>query len=501
MNTEQNKNGKMKKSSSPQNRKTLKIGSFSITMTAVVIVICVLVNLFINELPVSLTKLDYSALQLFTIGDETEAVLAGLDTDVNMYLLAERGSEDSTVLTLLERYESMNDHIHVSTIDPATNPAFITKYTQETLNANSVIVESSQRYYVVDYYDIYTVQYSEEDYYNYLYYGVTPTGTQYFNGELAFTTAVDFVSREDLPVLYSLTGHGETALSAAYQEYVTTGNVDMAEFSLLTVDGIPEDCSAILINNPVSDINSDELAMLEQYLAEGGNIILVTSYKSYSELMMPNLTSLTGSLGLESADGVIVEGSRSNYTGYPYTLLPSFGTKTSGPLSLISDSTQYTLMEMAHGILENGSSSGTVIPMLATSSSAYVKDIHSGNATTWEKEDGDIAGMSYVGAAVYGAADGTRGDEYKFVWYSSPSITDENADYYVSGGNSDVFMGSVNWMAENKINLSILAKQLQVEALVLDAGQASFWSTVTIFVLPLAALSIGFVVWFRRRKR
>ena len=64
-----------------------------------------------------------------------------------------------------------------------------------------------------------------------------------------------------------------------------------------------------------------------------------------------------------------------------------------------------------------------------------------------------------------------------------------------------MFIGSVNWMAENKINLSILAKQLQVEALVLDAGQTSLWSIVTIFVLPLSVLVIGFAVCFKRRKR
>lgn len=499
MNTEQ-KNTK-KKSSLSQNRKTVKIGSFSITMTAVVIVICVLVNLFVSELPATFTKLDTSSRQLFTVGEETESVLAGLDTDVRMYLVAERGTEDANILTLLERYESMNSHIRVSKVDPATNPAFIGKYTEENVSPNSVIVESDLRHYVVDYYDIYTVEYTEEEYYYYMYYGVQPTGTSYFNGELAFTTAVDYVSRTDLPILYSLTGHGETALSAAYSGYVTAENIAMSELSLLTVDTIPADCSAILINNPTSDINSDELAMLQNYLAQGGNVILVTAYNSYSELLMPNMTVLVNAMGLESVDGIIVEGNRNNYTGYPYTLLPSFGTRTTGPLSLISESTQYALMEMAHGILETGEGSGTVIPMMATSASAYVKDILSGNATTWEKEEGDITGMTYVGAAVYGTADGTRGDEYKFVWYSSPTITDENADYYVSGGNSDVFIGSVNWMAENKINLSILAKQLQVEALVLEASQISFWSAVVIFVLPLGILAIGFVVWMKRRKR
>ena len=107
----------------------------------------------------------------------------------------------------------------------------------------------------------------------------------------------------------------------------------------------------------------------------------------------------------------------------------------------------------------------------------------------------------YTAAAVTGTADGTRGTEYKFVWYASPSISSSSDDSYVSGGNSAVFMGSVSWMAENKISLSILAKQLQVEALTLTAAQSSIWSIVVIFVLPLALLAAGFVIWIRRRKR
>ena len=66
MNTEK----KMKKAAAPAaGRKTLKIGSFSVTVTAVVIAIAVLLNLFVNELPGSITKLDTSALQLFTVGE------------------------------------------------------------------------------------------------------------------------------------------------------------------------------------------------------------------------------------------------------------------------------------------------------------------------------------------------------------------------------------------------------------------------------------------------
>ena len=129
------------------------------------------------------------------------------------YIAAQRGSEDSTIEELLDRYAAMNSHISVKTVDPVTNPTFIEQYTTKQLSQNSVIAVSGKRCYAVAYNEIYTVTYSDEELYYYLYYGQQPTGTPYFNGELCFTTALDYVTRNDLPKAYMLMGHGETALS------------------------------------------------------------------------------------------------------------------------------------------------------------------------------------------------------------------------------------------------------------------------------------------------
>ena len=487
---------KQKKTRAPGGKRVLKLGSISLTTTAVVIAVVVVLNLLVGELPATVTKIDQSALGLYTVGEETETILAGVDTDVHFYVLAERGMEDTTILTLLERYEALNHHVRVETVDPATRPTFIAQYTEDTLSQNSVIVASGLRHTIVNYSDIYQTQYSEEDYYNYLYTGQMPSGTKYFNGELAFTSAIDYVTRADLPMLYSLTGHGETALSSTYQGYITSENIGMAELSLLTVDEIPADCTAILIANPTSDINADERDMLSRYIVEGGSILLVTGYDHYSEAGMPNLAALCSEMGLESVDGLVIEGSRDRYTGYPYSLLPSIGSTV--PMTELSESVKYALMNASHGIVSTGTAS--VYPILTTSSQAYVKSISGEGITTFEKEDGDISGTCYVGVGASGEADGTRSDTYKFVWYSSPSIVDESTDQYVSGGNSAVFMASVGWMAENPVSLSILAKQLQVEALTLTAGQQTFWAATVTVILPIAVLAIGFAVWFRRRK-
>lgn len=480
------------------NKKYLKIGSFSITMTAVVIAVVIVVNLFAEEIPATYTKFDLSSANLFSVGTETETILAGVDETVTMTVLAQRGNENANIMELLDRYAALSPYIRIKTVDPITNPAFIEKYTAEQVSENSVVVESGKRSYVVDYNDIYTVEYSEEELYYYYYYGQYPTGTPYFSGELALTTAVDYVTRDDLPTAYTLTGHGETALSATMESYISAENIArVSDYSLLTVDALPEDCSSVIINQPTSDYSADEIEKLRTYLDEGGNLILITGALSFNSNLMPNLASLCASVGLESADGIVIETDQNHYMMTPHYLIPNLGSTASGPLSLLSNSNIYVLANASHGILADGSAN--VTPLLTTTSGAYVKSDLSGDDLA--KADGDLSGMVYVGAAVESSANGVRNDQSKFVWFSTPAIADEAADMYVSGGNSAVFMSCVNWMSENKTSLSILAKQLQVEALTVPEADAAIWSIVVIFAIPLAFIGCGFMVWFRRRKR
>ena len=172
-------------------------------------------------------------------------------------------------------------------------------------------------------------------------------------------------------------------------------------------------------------------------------------------------------------------------------------TTSTGPLELLSNPKIYVLANASHGILSDGSKS--VIPLLSTTQNAYVKSDLSGEDLS--KSEGDLSGMVYVGAAVENAANGTRNDTSKFVWFSTPGIVDEFADMYVSGGNSAVFMATINWMSENTTNLSIMAKSMQVQALTIPELDASVWSTIVTIIIPVAIMAFGFIVWIKRRKR
>lgn len=476
------------------NMRALKSGSYSLVVCATALVLVIVVNLVMGALPSTYTKLDTSTMGLYEISDETVGIVGAVEMPVTMYLVAPRGQEDSTIWELMNRYKDLSSQITIKTVDPDTNPGFVTKYTADTLTTNSVIVESELRHYVVDYNSIYVVSYdnmTEQDYYNYIYYGIEPTGTPYFYGEMMLSQAIDYVSSASIPTVYMLTSHNEDALSETMQATFTTNNILTEELGLLGIDAIPEDCSAILVNNPKTDISVYEAEMLTEYLQNGGNMILLTDFRYYTQEKMPNLATVTALMGMQSEDGLLVEGNRSNYYSDPTYLLPVLG--TAGPATMLNSTNMYVLLPHAHGIVLTGTGDASAASLLKTTTSSFVKKADE-NITTYEKEEGDAEGSFSVSAY------STLG-ESKFVWYSSPHIINDSMDYYVNGGNSTLFMASVNWMCEKAVSVSITAKTLQVESLVVPAGAAGMWAIILTVALPVAILVGGFVIWFRRRRR
>ena len=109
-------------------------------MTAVVLAIVVVINLVVGQIPVKYTQFDLTDNQLYTITDQTKTFVKGLDSDVDVYLVAQSGQEDEQIQKVLERYESLSSHIKVHTKDQVVNPSFTKDYTDSSLSDNSLIV-------------------------------------------------------------------------------------------------------------------------------------------------------------------------------------------------------------------------------------------------------------------------------------------------------------------------------------------------------------------------
>ncbi|MGM9625087.1 MAG: Gldg family protein, partial [Eubacteriales bacterium] len=141
----------MSKNTNTTNARSTKMGAYSAFLTLVVIAFVVVVNLMVGELPTTMTKFDTSSLQLYTLSDTTVSMVKGLNEDVTMYYIVQNGTEDANIEEILNRYASYSSRVKIRVIDPTSNPSFSSKYTDDTLSNNSVIVESAKRSSVVMY--------------------------------------------------------------------------------------------------------------------------------------------------------------------------------------------------------------------------------------------------------------------------------------------------------------------------------------------------------------
>ena len=73
-------------------------------------------------MPARITQFDTTSNQLFTISQQTEQIVGGLEEEVRIYWIVQSGQEDGTLETLLSRYTTMNSKIHVEKKTPTCTP-------------------------------------------------------------------------------------------------------------------------------------------------------------------------------------------------------------------------------------------------------------------------------------------------------------------------------------------------------------------------------------------
>ena len=466
--------------------RAFRAGGYSLAAAAIVIAIAVALNLMVGALPASWTKVDLTDTGLYSLSSQTEQLVAGLEEDVTVYWIVQDGSQDSTMEQLLERYKSLSKHLDVVEKDPVVYPSFAQQYTDATLYNNSLIVVCGDRSRYISYYDIYVTDYSS-------YYTNGTTSTQ-FAGESELTSAIDYVTNEDLPTVYTLTGHGESDLPSELSQGAEDENLLLEELSLVNGEDVPEDADAIILYSPQRDISSDEKDALLTYLQGGGKLLLVTDY---TDTDMPNLAELMEYYGTALMDGIVLEGDSDHHMrGYNYYLLPDINSH---------DITQplmdgyYILMPVAQGItvsdeLRDGL---TVTQLLTTSDSAYAK-ADGYNITTFDKEEGDTDGPFALGVAI---TEEVEGGQTGIVWLTTSYMFDSDNNMRVAGANNDLFLNALDWMCQRESAISIRAKDLSTEYLTVPSSTASTWSLILVAVVPLAFLACGAVVTIRRRRR
>ena len=468
------------KQKTPGNQLAFKGGSYSLFVTAIVLAILIVINIFASALPTSLTKYDISASKLYSITSNTKVVVNNLQQDITIYWVVQADMEDAIIENLLGKYESLSSHIEVIKKNPDVFPTFTEQYTDEDVPNNSLIVESGDRYRYISYDDLYETEF---DSYSYTYV------TSGFDGEGAITSAIDYVVTEDLPQLYVLEGHGEAELPATFTDSVDKANIEVNSLSLLTVDEVPEEADAIVIYAPESDISEEEKTMLADYADNGGKLLVMAGPVEGTTLT--NLNSLLSDYGVEMTEGIVIEGDRNYYAfGYPYILMPEMASSNITD-TLIAEN-YYPILPLAQGMTVGTTTKGTVTELMTTSYDAFSK-VAGFELASYEYEDGDIYGPFTLAVSIETNGAG------QIIWFSASDFLDDMYNAYSSGANVDLAMNALSSLIGEREAIAIRSKSLNYNYLTINDSTASTLKTLMIGVFPIVYLGIGIFVIVRKR--
>jgi len=467
-------------SESGGSRQALMGGTYAMAVTAVVLAILIVVNIFAAKLPANLTKLDISASKLYSITSNTKVVVNNLQQDVTIYWVVQADQEDSVLENLLSKYESLSPHISVVKKNPDVYPTFTQQYTSESVPNNSLIVVSGERSRYVSYNDIYLV---DSDMYSYSY-------TTSFDGEGAITSAIDYVVTEDLPRMYVLMGHGEQDLPQTFADTVEKENIVTQSLSLLTSDEIPQDAACVLLYAPQSDLSETEAQMLTDYADEGGKLLVIAGPVDGQEF--PNLHSVLNHYGITVQEGIVIENDRNHYAfGYPYLLMPDMES------SEITDSlieSRYTpIFPVAQGLKISDSAPG-VTSLLTTSSLSYSK-LAGFALDTYEWEEGDAEGPFSIGVSI-----DTQGGG-QVIWLAASDFLGDMYNAYSSGANVDLTMNALSALMGQREAIAIRSKSLNYNYLTISASTAATLKFLMIGLFPLTYLGFGIAIFVTKRRK
>lgn len=462
--------------------RTFSISAFSSATIVAVLVLVVLVNMIATQLPASIASIDMTKEKLYSITDDTKELVKNLNEDVTIYVLNNENNQDDTVAQTLQSYADLSNHIKIEYKDPVKYPNFYLDYTNSALEQNSLVVVSDKRSKAINYYSLYETQM------DYTTYSTTTTG---YDAEGQITSAISYVTSDELPKVYIIEGHDEMTLEAEYQNALEKENIETESINLLQYENIPEDAKAIMILSPISDFSSDDADKVIAYLQKGGRALITTGV---TDKDMANFKRILEYYHITLHDGMIVEGDTNHYYSNPFYILPDVASDnlTSGIYG-----SKYIFAPYAQAMTVEETEDVSVTPLLTTTESSYNKaDIN--NMESYEKKEGDLAGPFNLGMLL----EKQEGDTTSVAAvFSSEALFTASASEMVSGANLQLFSNIFSEYADHEVTVSIPVKSMERSTLTVTKSSFIMVTFMTVVVIPFGAIVTGFVIWFKRRRR
>lgn len=483
-------------------KKTFSISAFSIGGIIAAFAIVILANFIMTKVPDKYTEADLTQNKLYKLSSDTKKYLKSYKTDTTIYVYGTKSSLNEVENKTIKQFTEANKHIKSKYIDPSTNPTFISAYTSDSLQTGSLIVVntsgsdsntsdsvSNDKYKVVSYEDIFESSFDYSSYSSYI---------SAYDGEGEIISALNYVSSEDKPKIYELTGDSEYALEKTFTGAISKLNISDESLNLLSTDSVPEDCDLLIIHAPQSDLSMNSIEKIKSYIDNGGRVMI--DFELLSASSLTNLKSMLSDYGITVLDGTVCEMDQNYYYNSQFELLPEVET---GDIGKGIDTNMSIYAPYSVGLKYDENSDNTFTPILKTSDTAIVKpsytDVDSLQEATYNgtiaKEEGDIEGPFYLGLREDTTSKG------QITVFGSAYMFSENNGAMFSTKNVTLFSQAVATAIPDTVDsVSIPSKSIEGASILVSSLFARIYFIFCVWVIPIALIIFGVVVWAVRRK-
>lgn len=468
-----------------------KYGTLSTALTALVIVVVIAVNMVLSVLTDSYSwALDFTSTGLYDISDATKQVVNSLadDEKIEITVFYDEVGYPHYLAEPIKRFKNLSDNISVTYVNPEKNPAALNQYgSQYNVQAGAVVVKGGERIRVFNVDDYFTVD--------------QETGAMYIYIEERLAAATLFVTRETVPVVYFLTGHGESGYTNL-MNIIANNGAEVKELNLLTEKpDFEAEAKLLVLCNPLRDYSEAEIRVIDDFLSNenrfGKNLMY---FSSPDATKLSNLETLLAKWGIAFENDMVLDTADNSFQNLQNALLPSFTSEeimnTGAKLSTVTS----LLAPNARSIKKIFNESGIfkTQSVITTSKTSYSRDT-SVVSDTLDRIDSDKSGPFDIGvlSMMYKYINNVQVQSYVFASGSTDMI---ESNYFEYTGNGELYMQLYKLMMDEKDDTILAAQKASTSSVAtISSSQANTMMVITVIVIPALFLIIGLVVYIRRR--
>lgn len=447
-----------------------RYGSNALIMAVAFLGILFVVNLLVYQNPWSH---DFTEDRQHTLAPQTIQTLAALPDKVTAIAFFSTQTSSTTAQQLLTDFKSNSrGKFDFRFVDPNSNPVLANQY-NITGDGKIVLVMGKNSE---------TAAYSDET-----------------NLDQALIRLISPEAR----TVYFLTGHGEPDINGSDQGALSRArstleskNYKVKSLNLAATNKIPSDAKALVEAGPQNPMLSQEVALVKDYLAKGGSLIVLedpTLFTKFGTNPDPLGDYIKSDWGISLDNDVVIDLTSQQP-------LNAISAAYSSAVAITQHTTSVTIMPQARSLTVSKTppQGVTVTSLITTSDQSWGETdfaaLQSNQQIAFNAAT-DIRGPLTVAASAENAATHGR----VVVFGNSVFASDRAFDAYANG---DIFVNSVDWAAQQG-SLINLTPHPAITRIFNPPSQLQFIMILlgSVIVIPGLIVAAGVSNWLARRRR